>query len=556
MSTKKTRKFCADFEATTDPEDCRVWAWALTEIGNTAYYRCGNTIAGFFEFVKMLNNCAIYFHNLKFDGEFILAHLLQNGYKHIEDKELPKNTLSTLISDKGQFYTMRVCDDMGNIVTYYDSFKILPFSVDAIAKAFGLTLQKLSIDYKGTREIGHELTQEERAYIRNDVTIVAKALEILFTQGLTKMTQGSNAMYDYKRMLGKNQFISHFPPPEYDADIRQAYKGGYTYLKHGYEDRDIGRGIVLDVNSLYPYVMHDRLLPYGEGIYFDGKYAPDELYPLYVQMLRCQFEIKPGHLPTLQIKHTLAFCPTEYLTSSNDDDVTLCLTSVDLKLFFEHYNVYNIEYFSGWKFKGSKLLFREYIDKWYKIKQESTINGNKPMRTLSKLMQNALYGKFALNPRVQSKIPYIDNGIVKYKLGKEELREPVYIPVGCFVTAWARDKTIRAAQSCYDRFVYADTDSLHLIGTEYPENLEIDPVKLGAWKHESTFNRARFIRQKSYIEEIGGKLHITCAGLPERSHQYVTWDNFHPGAQYAGKLQPTHVSGGIILKDIDFTIKR
>lgn len=31
------------------------------------------------------------------------------------------------------------------------------------------------------------------------------------------------------------------------------------------------------------------------------------------------------------------------------------------------------------------------------------------MRTLAKLMLNALYGKFALNPNVRSKIPYYDN---------------------------------------------------------------------------------------------------------------------------------------------------
>ena len=323
-----------------------------------------------------------------------------------------------------------------------------------------------------------------------------------------------------------------------------------------YIDKDIDNGIVLDVNSLYPYVMHERLLPYGEGIFFEGEYKQDELYPLYVQMFRCNFELKENHIPTIQIKHSLSFCPTEYLTSSNGEDVTLTLTSVDMELFKEHYNLYNVEYFSGWKFKGSTELFKPYIDKWYKIKQESTLNGNKPMRTLAKLMQNALYGKFALNPRVQSKIPYYEDNRVKYRYGEVEYRNPVYIPVGCFVTAWARDKTIRAAQNCYNRFVYADTDSLHLIGTDYPEELEIDPIKLGAWKHESTFTRARFIRQKSYIEEIDGVLNVTCAGLPSAGHKYVTWENFHAGAVYSGKLMPTHVSGGIVLKDVDFTIKR
>ena len=215
----------------------------------------------------------------------------------------------------------------------------------------------------------------------------------------------------------------------------------------------------------------------------------------------------------------------------------------------------NIEWHSGWKFKSTVGLFKDYIDKWNKVKMESTLNGNKAMRTLAKLMLNALYGKFALNPNVQSKIPWYDNGVVKYKLGEKETRDPIYIPVGTFITAWARYKTISSAQKVYDRFVYADTDSLHLIGTEIPDMLEVDPVKLGAWKHESTFTRARFIRQKSYIEEIDGELNITCAGMPERCYQYVTWDNFHTGSTYDGKLGMTHVNGGIVLKDIPFSIK-
>ena len=218
--------------------------------------------------------------------------------------------------------------------------------------------------------------------------------------------------------------------------------------------------------------------------------------------------------------------------------------------------MFNITYHSGWKFKSTVGLFKDYIDKWNTIKVESTKSGNWAMRSLAKLMLNALYGKFALNPHVQSKIPFYHDGIIKYKLGKEETRDPIYIPVGTFITAWARYKTISSAQKVYDRFVYADTDSLHLTGTEIPAELEIDATKLGAWKHESTFSRARFIRQKSYIEEINGKLHITCAGMPERCYEHVTWDNFRSGSVYSGKLGMQHVHGGIVLNDIPFTIKK
>lgn len=589
----------ADFETTTDENDCRVWAWSVSEIGNPDYFQYGNTMESFFQFMELSFNSTFYFHNLKFDGEFIMVYLFEHGFKHVinRDDEDTK-TFTTLISDKGQFYSIKIIfykqGKKSNSVTIYDSLKILPFSVAQIAKGFNLPISKLEIDYKEDRPKGHILTEQEINYIRNDVDIVARALHVLFQQGLNKMTQASNAMFDYKNTVGKKNFQRWFPAPEYDYDVRQSYKGGFTYLNPKYKDLDIGEGIVLDVNSLYPSVMHDCPLPYGEGVFFQGKYEQDELYNLYVQMISCQFELKDGYIPTIQLKHNLSFVPTQYLESSNGEEVTMCLTSVDLELFMEHYNVYNLEYHGGWKFKSTTGLFTEYIDKWTSVKIESTRTGNKAMRTLAKLMLNALYGRFALNPNVQSKIPYYDDGIIKYTLGEKETRDPIYIPVGTFITAWARHKTITSAQKVYDKFAYADTDSLHLelklpdelskmsndelekmktadlqkYGIDIPDDFVVDPYALGAWKVESRFTRARFLRQKSYIEdwnppETWGTdnynpelLNITCAGMPSQCYQYVTWENFHEGASYTGKLMPKHVRGGIVLKDIDFTIKK
>lgn len=606
----------ADFETTTNELDCRVWAWGVCEIGNPNYFTYGNNIESFIEYMKMSNNSTFYFHNLKFDGEFIISWLFENGFKHVIDKKLnASKTFSTLISDKGQFYSIKIYFEKkgknSNVVTIYDSLKILPFSVAQISKGFNLTISKLEIDYKKDRPIGHILTQTEIDYLRNDVDIVARALNVIFEQGLTKMTQAGNAMYDYMNTVGSKNFSRWFPTPDlaYDADVRQSYKGGFTYLLTKYKNLDINEGLVLDVNSLYPWVMHDCPLPYGEGIFFKGQYVEDKLYNLYVQMFSCQFELKEGYIPTIQMKNNLSFIPTQYLESSNGEEVTMCLTSVDLELLFEHYNVYNIDYISGWKFKSTIGLFTEYIDKWTAVKIDAGKTGNKAMRTLAKLMLNALYGRFALNPKVASKIPYYDNGVVKYDIPKEEytdekgrkrtrikfdIREPIYIPVGTFITAWARHKTITSAQKLYKYFVYADTDSLHLniplpsemlkmsneelekmttadlqkFGVDIPDDFIVDPYALGAWKVEEVFRRGRYIRQKSYIHDYnprdtwGGEgydpkaLKITCAGMPEACYENVTWDNFNEGQSFKGKLQPKHVAGGIVLKDIEFTIKK
>lgn len=256
------KKFTADFEtATWRDDETWVWAWAVCEIENEKNIIIDNNIDSFIEFCKKEKNSIFYFHNLKFDGEFIIYWALTHGFSHVQNKEdIKENTFTTLISDMGQFYQITLYFEKKNKkvhkVTFYDSLKIIPFSVEQIAKSFNLKISKLEIDYKKERPKGHILTLEEKDYIKNDVLIVAEALKVIFSEDLTKMTQGSNALNDYKKILTKSKFLHYFPPLEYnvDKDIRKAYKGGFTYLNPKYKEKDVESGVVLDVNSLYPSV--------------------------------------------------------------------------------------------------------------------------------------------------------------------------------------------------------------------------------------------------------------------------------------------------------------
>ena len=255
------KRFTADFETSTWLKDeSFVWAWALCEIGNTNNLRIGNTIESFFDTIRKEYNPIILFHNLKCpDGEFILYYLLKNGYEYTDKKERKSKTFSTLISDMGLFYQIEVYFEVGKKtrkVTFLDSLKVINQSVDQIAKTFNLPESKLSIDYNKPRKKGHILSNEEVEYIKNDVVIVAKAMDYLYSMGLSKMTAGSNALFEYRKIITNKRFEKMFPkiPYEYDKDIRQAYKGGFTYLNPKYEGIDVEEGEVLDVNSLYPSV--------------------------------------------------------------------------------------------------------------------------------------------------------------------------------------------------------------------------------------------------------------------------------------------------------------
>lgn len=595
------KSYVADFETTTTEDNCHVWAFAVCEVGNKDNIIYGTNIDDFMRWCRdKSDNAKVYFHNLKFDGQFILTWLFRNGFKHVTDHhDRASNTFTTLISDKGLYYSIEVVFSLKGKkvtkVTFQDSLKLIPLSVDAIAKSFKLEQQKGKIDYDSHNNMpmNTPLTEEEISYIKNDVQIVAHAIEYFYSQGLNKMTIGSCALNEYKTIINKRNFERWFPTPKYHEDVKQSYRGGFTYLNPKFAGKTLGNGVVLDVNSLYPSVMYDCYLPFGTPIFFEGQYQEDALYPLYTQMLRCQFELKPGKIPTIQIKHNMYFVGNEYLTSSNDEEVVLCLNSVDLKLFLEQYDVYNLEYLSGWKFKCTKGLFKDYIDKWSENKIQAKKDGNHGLYLISKLFLNSLYGKFGTDTKVKSKIPYLgEDGVVHYYDSDPEEKDGIYIAIASFITSYARLKTITAAQKITDnynkgkskiQFVYADTDSLHCISEDFslPEGLDIDSTKLGAWDFESRFSKAKFLRQKCYMEQeiikqedyekgIKGdqsflystdgsryhKLKITVAGMPSGCYPYVNFDNFKIGASYKGKKQPKIVEGGVILRGVDFTIKK
>ena len=160
-----------------------------------------------------------------------------NGFEFIpEKKQRDDYTYTTLITDMNVFYSIEVFFKVNkkshrtNKVTFYDSLKILNFSVEQIAKDFDLPIRKLTLDYKAKREKGHILTPEEIDYIRNDVEIMARALDIMFQQDLKKMTIGSDALNYYKTMQPKFKKLFPSLENEIDNEIRLSYKGGFTYL--------------------------------------------------------------------------------------------------------------------------------------------------------------------------------------------------------------------------------------------------------------------------------------------------------------------------------------
>ena len=621
--------FVADFETTTKGDSSRVWAYAVCNVKNPDEILIGTTLDEFMEWCeKRKENDTIYFHNLKFDSSFIIPFLFLKGFKHTTElKDRKTRTFNTSINYKNLFYKVEVIFKKEgkkiNKVTVQDSLKLVPLSVKAIAESFKLPFSKLKIAYDSHNDlpIGAPLTEKEIEYVKNDVRIVAHAINYFHERGLTEMTIGACALKDFKKILNMGEqkyldanFKKFFPPPQYHSNIQECYKGGFTYLNPKFRGKTVDYGLVYDVNSLYPSVMRYCQLPFGTPIFGQGEYEHDPIYPLYIQEFECIFELKKGKIPTLQLKEY----GRQYLTDSGGVEAQLKLTSVDLELFLEHYDVYCVKWHSYWKFKSSEGFFDEYIDKWSTEKIEAKKRGDWGMYLISKLFLNSLYGKFGSSIKEISKIPYLcpDTGIVKYEDSDPKEKEPVYLPMAAFITSYARKKSIDAFQLVMDNYnngiskaqpVYCDTDSLHVwlngeSEEEFTKNcgLDIDDTRLGAWKREYLFTKGKFLRAKCYMERmvISEKeylegiqeeqeeleadkefiseaeykkrlkesqfskdengfymMNITVAGMPSACYNQVTFNNFKIGQRYHGRKAPKTVKGGVILVDVDFTIK-
>ena len=549
MPRRSTSNRCADFETTTNPLDCRVWSWGSMAVDDYSDYVIGIGVGSYVTYMLSVPSVT-YFHNLAFDGSFILDNILKDGYVWVA-KNPGKGQFSTVISNMNKFYSITIVSKEGVKVELRDSLKKIPLPVRDVPKAFNLDSSKGDIDYEMERPIGYLPSQEEWNYLYRDIFIMAQAMRIILASGMKRLTVGADSLAEFKSLHGKG-FERTFPvlSKTVDDDIRLAYRGGIAMPSKKWARKRVGRGIVIDKNSMYPWVMRTKLLPYGKPWWSE---IEDDNADLFILSITFTAKLKPNHIPCIQIKRSIQFNSQEFLEEVKEP-TTVSITSVDLEMWQEQYDLKIWAINGYWNFKGIEGLFNDYIDKWMAVKANSTGGA----RTIAKLHLNSLYGKFAKNTDVTGKYPVLDDtGTVQYVMCDHEESNPVYTAMGAFITAYARADLISSAQANYDRFLYCDTDSLHLLGDEEPD-LWLHPTELGAWKVEhdgQPFDEAVFLRAKQYCERFGDYDDVHIAGLPHEIAARVRLEDMLHPRTWDGKLVPKRVPGGTVLTSTTFTLK-
>lgn len=437
---------------------------------------------------KQTGTMILYIHNLKYYAPYILQEFEKRGYENKQEGGI--DTFQTLTTGQNVYYVIKyeTVNKKGLKVKIdiRDSNKKLPLSYEQIKKA----LNENNI---------------------SNLEALRKALLNQYEQGMNHLTLASDSMATWIDMIGGYSVAGQILAPltkEQDAFMRRSYFGGFLFCRAG----TYKHGFSLDYNSAYPYIMKTAKLPYGEPIYFKGKYQKNEIYDLYVQKIIVDCELKDGYIPAIRDENG------DYLINT-DIPQELTLTSVDLNLLYKFYNIYAIEYVEGYMMKSVIGLFSEFVNKFYDMKK----NGKTPGEVLTaKLILNMLYGKFGTTTRRTNKQVVSVNGEIKtQKIDIQEV-EPRRVDLASFITAYVRERTINIAQKLNELgiLLYCDTDSVHFEAEEIPQELSeyIDEKELGKLKIEAEFIEAKMIAPKCYAERIKGKgWNAKIAGLQNES---------------------------------------
>lgn len=371
---------------------------------------------------------------------------------------------------------------------------------------------------------------------------LAHVMKKLLSSGNTKLTIGSDAMRQWQKLDGM-----HFPSmpridDELDSKFRLAYRGGFTWLNKIFKNKELGHGFVMDVNSLYPFVMRSFPLPCGEP-HHTYEVPSNTLYIAHVIIHGAT--LKEGGIPCISNMNRCdgskgSVISNEYLDVI--DNMDCWLTNYDLELVMINYKVEitPVEYYYFDKVVG---CFDNFIDTNYEIKKTS--RGAK--RQIAKLNLDSLYGRFGIKIGRHKTMPVIEDGVLKF-VNSEVLKDNTirYLPMAIFITSIARYLIIRTALEIIDRVVYIDTDGIHIVGDDIPDVFDIGK-ELGEWKIEAEFNRAKYIGLKTYIhDEVNGKTVVKMSGAPEEVRKNINWDNFKTGTTVPGKIMMRSIPGGYI----------
>ena len=565
------------------------------------------SIDGFMEDILSRKNNThreVAFHNLKYDGSYIVPWLFKEGYTVAQGKPQP-GEFSVLVDNRNNWYNLTVQVTKRRKVTFWDMVKLFPMPLQYLPDVYSTPTQKIKEDqefYTKHRPENYVPDERDMFYFENDLQVPAEVLnKHIDMMGLRfKKTQASQSFYNFEQTFPAWRWRFNALSTEVDEKIRPAYWGGISYVhSHNAEKDHWGVG-VYDINSSYPHKASDFKLPYGHptSMYEDGQH-PD-MSKFWIAECMIEFKLKDKNkLPCIPSKAITEGRPLEVDKWVDDSQgiVKIKLSNIDYETIAKSYDFEIIKW--CWSIHWAWKKHREvkkfvYMNNDNKVKYGELAKKEtdphdkayyKALRERAKIDNNSFYGKFGEEVIKYGKTPSVDeedeHEMIVWETDREDEASEYnrkYLPVAVAITAWGRQQLVHMANLLGEHFLYCDTDSIHYlvdggqakIDQAIKEGiLEEHPEKLGAWDFEGYYVRGRYLRAKCYMEEKeDGTIEATVAGLPpdpntgvfSKSRSCLNWDNFNIGtvipADKTNKLRTYRTPTGNKLLPTTFKINQ
>ena len=569
---KKTRivtkgEYCCDFETTSLKQyelegRTRVYLYKIVDLKTGKKEHYGVNIEDFIDYIfNQKDLLKIYFHNLSFDGEFIIYHLMEKGWKYVDEMKEPTKdaTFTAIIDNFTSIYEITLSKNE-KLIKINCSYKLTGLSIKELGKLVGLDKLNETHDYEEFKNYKtiDEVSDEELSYITNDVEIMRQAIIKCYEMGIRGITKSSACYKLWKNIewakLRDNVITDYTDEIKHIVD--SSYRGGITMVNKLYQGKTLYDMRNYDVNSLYPSVMYNKM-PIGEPMLvknekdLPGNYEL-RLYEIYIE----NAQVLKGYIPFIPTTKSFVW-KDSYEYPYKVENLEICLWEDEFNLFKTYYEGdYMVIKVVGWKAK--EKMFDEYLETFKRIKENAP--NPSPERTFAKGCMNSLYGKFAQTNNRVSKRPKLIEGELEFESFENEGKGTYDRKIASIITSYARCVLIKAINKNPKRFVYCDTDSIYILG-DYDYDIPVDAKKLGFWKYEHSYYKFKSLKAKCYISiikggEEDGDIHSAISGLPKEVQNTIKFDEFKDGKTWVDvKRQQCRVKGGIVIVKRPFTIK-
>lgn len=483
----KRQKTLWSFDFETDPflfgRVPKVFAAAaVSEFGDRVLYWGDDALEKFMAFVTDLQDALLIGHNAgKFDTLYMRDII--GGSMLVVDGRIIKCNVSKTVEIR-------------------DSFAILPMALKNLGAKYDIDYSKLERDAREKNKA------EIVRYLVQDCEVLMAAVQNFYARaGKRRLTIAGQASAELRAIYPDLPKIG----VEHDEEYRRFFYGGRVQaLEKGILHGDFK---MYDVNSMYPAVMATEKHPFGsayKNIPFTLSALPDDGCGFFLGVCDSR-----GAFPVRLENKT---------TPYNHGRVNIAVTLHEVKTAIECGLAKN---FSGTMLiPESKTDFSKFIVPHYESRLKAKAIGDAGGDIYHKLIPNSSYGRFAMSPEGRDEFYYAwrgedISGMVKpsggglfspkpaewrvadvdmigerYILKRPAKRAWAFyedVATGASITGAARARLMRALAGAV-RPIYCDTDSI--LCEELHE--EINPKKLGAWKHEGDFDCAAIAGKKMY----------------------------------------------------------